>query len=54
MKNNRKGEKIPQKIYFSETQNTIDKWTGYGGYYQIKWQIELFGFMLVIWKKGKT
>jgi hypothetical protein len=43
---------MTQKITFSST-DTIDAWTGNAGYYQILWQIELFGFRICIWRKGK-
>lgn len=44
-------KKLDDRIFFSTTQNAVNSWTGYGGYYQQLFKIELFGFMLVIWRK---
>lgn len=38
-----------QKLYFSETQQTLDDWTG-GGYFKKVWSLNLFGYRLVVWK----
>lgn len=38
-----------QKIYFSSTEKTADAWTG-GGYLQYLFQINIFGFRIVLWK----
>lgn len=41
------------KIYFSETDKTIDSWTGGQGFYNRLLTIKIFGFMFVLWKMPK-
>ena len=38
-----------QMFSFSQTQRTLDDWTG-GGYYTKVWEISLFGFKLLLWR----
>lgn len=38
------------KTSFSST-DTVDNWTGMGGYYQCLLDVELFGIKIVFWRK---
>ena len=43
---------MKQRIYFSETDKTVESWTG-GNFYRRLFTIKLFGFMFVLWKLPK-
>lgn len=46
------GPEVSKTMHFSETEHSLNAWTG-GGHFDFVWEIELFGFKIVLWRHKK-